>query len=166
MFYEDNNFIVAGAAVVGFVIGAVVMWIYRHFTEAKDLIDTKKRNDELWSDIHKLKEKVQEGQDRETVLIGDIMTMNQINPLLQSQVKQLAEAEKRTNEQVARFKYLAKIVGKLEIKRTVVEERENKAKNKAEKDAKKALKKDSDSDLDDFKKRSEDIPKKPKGPSK
>jgi len=164
MFYEDNNFLIG--AVIGLVVGMLIIWFFRNWKDSrKPDLDAQiiRMRDKK---IEKLEEKIKGDAITILNLTADNETMKQIQPLLKQEVKTLQVYKDKTKDQVKRFQWLAKVLGKLELKNTVKEVREEEANKKEKKDAQKQKTQEENKDLDALKNKSKGIATKPKGSPK
>lgn len=164
MFYEDNNFLIG--AVIGLVVGMLIVWLWRNWQDFKkpDLdAEIGRMKDRQIEELQKEKK-----EDKNTIfrLTDEIKTMKQINPLTEQEVKTLQVYKGKTKDQIKRFQWLAKVLGKLELKNTVKEVREEEANKKEKKDAQKQKTQEENKDLDALKNKSKGITTKPKGSPK
>lgn len=171
MFYEDNNFLVASAAVIGFLIGAVVMWIYQWFKHRAQL---KRYNEHISKqdatiELHELTKYrwISEIEELKGA-IKDIKNLDQNIIQRQADYKKWND---KTKAEIERYFYLRTVVPKLEIKASIILAREERATKKAKIEQDRAMreerKKDTDKTIEELKKKSEGLSTtKPKGTPK
>lgn len=160
MFYEDNNFIIG--AVIGLVVGMLIMWVIRYFLEPQDLKDTKKRNQELWAENNGLRDQITEGKKREDGLKNDIMEMKRIDTTIEEKEVYLDGLLERIRENLRLNKDIKENTTKIYNEKRAEEDKEAREKKDIEK--KEALqnnpKIDENLEDDDLKKRSQELSRK------
>lgn len=124
-FINNQDFIVAGAAVGGFIIGAGLMWIYRHFKESYDLKEYRART------IEAIKRKI---ADEETIKlreseIGSLtykLQQLQNLPDIADKLEQLAKIEGDIEERQAENFRLRKENGRLKDDNLTIAQKQEK----------------------------------------
>lgn len=130
-FINNHDFIVAGAAVAGFLLGAGVMWIYRHFKEPYDLKEYRAHT------IEAIKRKI---ADAETIKLRDseigslTYELQQLQnlPDVAHKLEQLAKIEAEIEERQAENFRLRKENGRLKDDNLATTQKQEQEKAKQE----------------------------------
>jgi hypothetical protein len=155
MFYEDNNFIVAGVAVVSFLVGGWMMSIYRNYIDSKKPdIDTQiiRIRDKT---IKELGEEKQKYICEIMALKGENMEMKQVDQNLEKKLNTLKMWEEKVEHEIEDYKFIKGSVASARLEKHLEEDQQKR-------NSKKPRAKNSDEEIDPSKKKSDETPKKPK----
>lgn len=156
MFYEDENFIIG--AVIGFFIGALIIWFYRNWQDSKKPTHDAEIRTMREEEITKLKEEAKEYKKTIFRQSEEIEIIKQIDPLLEQKLEYAEKLEERNKAKIKENQELdsgnsAKRIEKNQLQEDIkrIKSEINKAKNQLQ-----------DEDLNALNKKSSEIPKKPK----
>ncbi len=154
-FINNHDFIVAGAAVAGFLLGAGVMWIYRHFKEPYDLKEYRAHT------IEAIKRKI---ADAETIKLreSEIGSLNyelqrlKNLPNVADKLEQLAKIEAEIEERQTENFRLRKENGKLKNDNLTTAQKQEKEQARQRQDKQEQIQ-DTGDTLSDYEEESKNI---------